>query len=405
MASSIETGSAISLPRRPPEACKILVVDDEPKVIEVIAYHLRHDGYQIVSAPDGKRALDCIASDPPDLVITDVMMPDVDGVELCRRVKGDIKTHFIPVIIVTARGDRRVKLKSLGAGADDFVDKPVDAIELSARVRALLYTKQLHDELEAYRQDLEKRVDERTAELKAAYERLKELDKLKANFIGSASHELRTPLHQARSAVFLLGEKGLSPRERRTALDAADGALEALAQLVDDILVLSVYDVPQIEVSSASELIDAAIRGLHSPTKRRRARIETNIPADLPLVSVDRRGMTRVLYHLTDNGVKFSGGKPVVVSAEVVDEGVRISIKDKGIGFSEEQRKQLSELLYQADTSVTRRYGGLGIGLTLSRLVLGAHGIEIRIEGKKGKGTIVSFILPFAKTENKRTGD
>lgn len=397
MMTSTETKLAVTLPRRSPGACKILIVDDEPKVIEVISYHLERDGYQVISASDGEQALGCIASDAPDLIITDVMMPKIDGIQLCRRVKEDVGTHFIPVIMVTARGSRQTRLQGIEVGADDFVDKPVDSIELSIRVRSLLYTKQLHDELEAYRLDLEKRVVERTAELQGAYEQLKELDQLKGDFVGNVSHELRTPLHQARSALFLLGEKGLSSKDRETALDLAEGALDALSQLIDDILALSTYDEPQKELTSISEIVEASIKGLCNLPKRRHSKIETDIPADLPLVFVDRRGMIRVLHHLMDNGIKFSDGKPIVVKSQRATEGVRISVKDEGIGISKEERRGLVELLYQADTSVTRRYGGLGLGLTLSRLVLGAHDIDLDIKSKKGKGTTVSFTLPISE--------
>lgn len=389
---------AVTLPRRPPEAFKILIVDDEPKVIEVIAYHLEREGYQVISAVEGRQALTRVATDAPDLIITDVMMPDVDGIELCRRIKEDPKTHFIPVIMVTARGNRQTRLNGISVGADDFVDKPVDAIELSIRVRALLYTKQLHDEIEAHRGDLERRVEERTAELKEAYERLKELDQLKADFIGNASHELRTPLHQARSAVLLLREEGLSDREKGTALDLAEGALEALSQLVDDILALSTYGAPRPTPTSITELVEASVKVLRKLPKRRDAKIEVEISANLPLVSVDRRGLIRVLHHLVDNGIKFSDGKPVTILACVVEEGVQVSVRDKGIGISKEQQRKLSEPLYQVDTSVTRRYSGLGIGLTLGRLILGMHGIELDVDSTEGKGTTVSFVLPLAST-------
>ena len=401
MVTSPEVGSPIKFPRRAPGECKILIADDEPKVIEVMAYHLERDGYQVISALDGKQALDRLAAESADLVITDVMMPNVDGIELCRRVKENLTTHFIPVIMVTARGSRQTRLEGLGAGADDFIDKPVDALELSTRVRALLYTKQLHDELEANRRDLERRVVARTAELNKAYERLKDLDRLKADFIGNVSHEFRTPLHQARTAIYLLGEKGLAAKERETTLGLAAGALEALSQFVDDILVLGTYGEPRAESTSIAEIIEASIKGLRSLPKRRDAKIEKNIPSDLPLVAVDRRGMTRVLHHLVDNGIKFSDGKPVLITAKAAKDGIRVSVKDEGIGISKEQQRRLSELLYQADTGITRRYGGLGVGLTLSRLVLGAHGAEISIESDMGKGTTISFTLPLAEVEEK----
>lgn len=397
MAASLERKLTSSLPRRPPEACKILVVDDEPNVIEVISFHLERDGYQIIAAGDGKRALEFVALKAPDLIITDVMMPEVDGIELCRRIKGDPTTHFIPIIIFTARGDRKLRLEGIGAGADDFLDKPVDPLELSTRVRALLYTKQLHDELESHRQDLEKRVEERTAELKTAYERLKELDQLKADFIGSVSHELRTPLHQARTSVALLGED-LSPEKRVTVLEAATGAMDTLIQMIEDILALGAPTAPQIEPVSVAELIEEAIKGLRALPKRRDAKIKVNLPENLPDVLVERHGLTRVLHHLIDNGIKFSEGKEVCVSARKTKEGIEISIQDWGIGISEDQQRHLFEPFYQGASGVTRRYSGLGLGLTFVGLILDAHGIELEIASQEGKGTAVSLTLPLTKS-------
>jgi len=125
---------------------KILVVDDEPFNVELMEALLAVE-YDVIPAYSGEEALDKLASDPPDLILLDIMMPNMNGYEVCKIIKDDEKTQFIPVVMVTALSERDDRIKGIEAGADDFLTKPVDKIELPTRVRSLLKVKQLHDSL------------------------------------------------------------------------------------------------------------------------------------------------------------------------------------------------------------------------------------------------------------------
>jgi two-component system, cell cycle response regulator len=135
---------------------RILVVDDNRDNVEIIATRLRFRGYRIDEAGDGRQALDMVRHDPPDLILLDVMLPDIDGYEIARRIKGDPNSPFIPIILVTARDTTQDKVMGLDAGADDYLTKPINFPELEARVRSMLRIKRLQDELEEKNRELER---------------------------------------------------------------------------------------------------------------------------------------------------------------------------------------------------------------------------------------------------------
>ncbi len=135
---------------------RILVVDDNRDNVEIIATRLRFRGYQIDEASDGAEALALIKEAPPDLILLDVMLPDIDGYEISRRIKGDESLPFIPIILVTARDTTQDKVAGLDAGADDYLTKPIDFPELEARVRSMLRIKRLQDEIERQNRELER---------------------------------------------------------------------------------------------------------------------------------------------------------------------------------------------------------------------------------------------------------
>ena len=148
---------------------KILIVDDEELNRELLTVMLEHEGYNIKTASDGESALKSVMLDPPDLILLDVMMPNMDGNEVVNTLKGDLNTKSIPVIMVTALDNKEAKLAALKSGAEDFLTKPVDRAELLLRVRNMLRLKSYNDLLSNYNEALEAKVEVRTAELETAY--------------------------------------------------------------------------------------------------------------------------------------------------------------------------------------------------------------------------------------------
>jgi signal transduction histidine kinase len=381
------------VPLRPPEECRILIVDDEPSVVEIISFFLDKQGYQTFSAANGREALDLVRQDKPDVVVMDVNMPEMDGVEACRRIKKSPKTHFLPVILVTAKGDTSTRIQGKDAGADDYLDKPVNELELTTRVRTLLRGALLYEQVEASNRELEQRVVERTVELREAYERLKALERAKSDIITNVSHELRTPLQHIRSSVALLTSGGLPQTQTDILRDTVDSAVESLVYLVEDMINLGDGNTLRIADVMMPHIVKQAVSQCRAAHTNRADNILIQMEDDLPPIHGDARALTRVIYHLLDNALKFSEeGSQVVVSAErTPDDNVRVTVQDHGIGITVGQREQVFEAFFQVDRSSTRRYQGIGLGLALVQLILEGHGVEAHLESEEEQGTTIWF--------------
>lgn len=390
-------------PTRPPSETKILVVDDEASNLEVIGEFLRLEGYQVLTAVDGEQALERVEANQPDLVLLDILMPRLDGYEVCRRLKNSPQTVFTPVVMITALKGTDEKIRGVEVGADDFLTKPFNHLELVTRVKSLLRVKFLNDAIDAYNRQLEQRVAERTAQLQRALEDLQELDRLKSEFIGNVSHELRTPLLHIKGYVALLADRTLGPlnAEQAKGVDTALQAVDTLERLVEDLIGFGAHTTGRLNFQAVhlAEVAELAVAMLGRAIARYGAAPRLDIPPGLPRVRADRQALARVLRHLLENGLKFSPDKPeVILLARPVNGGqrVRVSVVDHGIGVPPEQRARIFDVFYQVDGSITRRYGGAGMGLALVKLLVEGHGSRVHLESEPDKGSIFWFDLPAA---------
>ncbi len=379
----------------------VLIVDDEPRNLEVLAHILGTQGFHIVTAEDGEEALEKAHAEAPDVILLDVVMPHLDGFEVCRRLKADPATLYTPVALITALRGVRERTRGAEAGADEFISKPFDSIELITRVKSLARIKRLYDQLRAANHALEERVTERTAELQKALRELRELDRLKSEFIANVSHELRTPLLHVKGTVTLLADGALgelSPEQRR-GLRVAEEAAEQLERVVEDIIDFNeVHGRPlDLEPVPVSEVCQSAVQTLLPRAQRRNITVRLAVPPELPPVRADAAALTRVLRHLLDNAVKFSPKDGLVqVLAERRGDAVRLAVRDEGPGIPPDERDRIFTLFYQSDGSTTRRAGGMGLGLALVRKLLAAHATQVYLESDAGQGSTFYFDLPVA---------
>jgi signal transduction histidine kinase len=398
MAKTVAEQDEWFVPLRPPEECSILVVDDEPSIVEIITFFLEKQGYQTLSATNGQEALELVRQEKPDVVVMDIMMPEVDGVEACRRIKGATPTHHLPVILVTSKGDTARRIVGKEAGADDFLDKPVNELELAVRVRALLRSKLLYEQVAASNRDLERRVAERTAELQTAYEQLQELDRFKSDVISNVSHELRTPLQHIKSSVSLLAMGNLPEEQAESIKEMVDQAVNSMVRLVDDIINLGEGSALRLGAVVMLDVIAEAVNQNRTVHRIRAEDLIVEIDDDLPPVQSDARALTRVIYHLLDNALKFSdeGTRVLLTARQTPDNTVRITVKDSGIGIPDDEHERVFEPFYQVDSSSTRRYSGAGMGLALVKLILDGHGTVAYLESKEDHGSTGGFDLNAA---------
>jgi signal transduction histidine kinase len=259
----------------------------------------------------------------------------------------------------------------------------------------------LNASLQEANRTLERRVTERTAELRRALERLTDINQIKANLISNISHELRTPLAHIKGYIDLIteGQLGDLNEEQSGALDVVQRATERLGSLIEDLIEFSTasrsgirLEVEQVDLPELyAEIIE------HSRKKAEKAGVNLmkTLESDLPLVQADRERLAWVLFQLIDNGIKFTpNGGSVEVKADRRDNEVIISIRDTGVGIPSDRAEEIFEPFHQLDGSPTRRYGGTGLGLALVKIILDSHDAELEVHTQEGQGSAFSFTLP-----------
>jgi signal transduction histidine kinase/BarA-like signal transduction histidine kinase len=343
---------------------------------------LRRAGYEVLEAASGAEALELVASRHPDLMLLDVKLPDANGRDICARVKGDPKSADVAVLQTSAlHVDMRDRVASLDAGADGYLVEPMEPEELLANVRALLRLKRAEQERAR------------------ALEALQDADRRKDDFLAMLAHELRNPLAPIRNAVEILRlSQDHDVRDR--ARDLVGRQVEHLARLVDDLLevsritrgkvVLQTRPVPLVTIVRSA--LDVARPLLDA---QRHELAATEVPGDV-WIDVDAVRMSQVLGNLLHNAAKFTpAGGRITVSARVRDDAIEIAVEDNGVGISADVLPHIFDLFAQADRSLDRSQGGLGIGLSLVKGLVEMHGGSVAATSAgAGAGSRFTLLLP-----------
>jgi signal transduction histidine kinase len=266
----------------------------------------------------------------------------------------------------------------------------------------------LRSALQAANRTLERRVQERTEELQKALERVSELNQLKANFISNISHELRTPLTHIKGYVELLITESLGPitEEQRHALTVSQQSANRLTNLVEDLIMISLASRGELSVKQEdvdiSRLANLAVKSYAEKALDRGINLHAVIDENIPNVLADSQKIAWVLAQLVDNAVKFTpSGGSVVVSIKCEGENlVIVTVTDTGIGIPSSRLEDIFEPFHQLDGSTTRKYGGTGLGLSLVRQIVEAHGSMLDVQSTEGRGSSFKFPL-LAVAESK----
>jgi signal transduction histidine kinase len=260
---------------------------------------------------------------------------------------------------------------------------------------------QLRNALQAANRTLERRVQERTAELEQALERVSELNQLKANFISNISHELRTPLTHIKGYVELLVSESLGPisDEQKYALQVSQQASSKLEGLIEDLIMVSLVSRGELTIKlediDIRRIASLAVKSSSGAAQHRGIDLKADIDDDMPFVQGDSQKIGWVLGQLIDNAIKFTskGGSVVVGLKREGENLVSVSVADTGIGIASDQLNDIFEPFHQVDGSSTRRYGGTGLGLSLVRQIVEAHGSMIEVQSVEGRGSLFKFPL------------
>ena len=388
---------------------KILAIDDTPANLLLLANALSRD-FIFQLATSGPSGLAMAEAGPPDLILLDVMMPEVDGFETCRRFKADPRLAGVPIIFITALTDSGSEMAGLQMGAADYITKPINVDVARQRIANLLEREVLRHSLEEERANLERLVAERTraleisnAELADAKYAAEAANRVKTHFLANISHELRTPLNVILGMNHLLRRK-LRDDDLCDKSDKLEGAGRQLIGMIDDILQLThaagTDTPPPVESFCPHDLI-ADVQAFHQKGAMAKGLlIRHEIDASVPPSIVGQPARVRqALKNLVGNAVKFSEQGDVHVRVQLLEsstEGMQmqISVRDHGIGIAASQLPGLLQAFTQADDSSTRQFGGLGVGLTVANRLVKLMGGHLAVESTPGQGSCFTLTFP-----------
>jgi signal transduction histidine kinase len=276
--------------------------------------------------------------------------------------------------------------------------KVIDRSSLDATITEQIL--QLRAALEKNNQELEHRVQERTAELRKALEKLSELSQLKSNFVSNISHELRTPLTHLMGYQELLTNQDLGPltEDQRNALAIMLRSSHRLGRLIEDLILFSAVESGEVDIHvhlfNLTELAQSMIRRTEEKAQEKLIHLEMTAPEKSLAVKADQEKIAWVIMQLLDNAIKFTPkGGQVTLELKISDNKAQIMITDTGIGIPEDKQVEIFEPFHQLDNSSTRRYGGTGIGLSLAQKIIEAHGSDLYVVSHPGQGSKFGFSL------------
>lgn len=387
------------------EEITILVVDDNTRNIQVIGQMLVSSGYKVSFATGGAEALEILkAENEFDLVLLDILMPGMDGFEVCRKMKENEISAGIPIIFLTAKSDKESVVKGLEMGANDYVIKPFNDDELLLRVKTQIDLLKQREKLEQVNQTLEQKVAEKTAEITKANQKLSLLEKAKSDFLTLISHELRTPLNIINGFTEIL-QNALQKTEHTEDINTLRDSTDRLVSLADTALLITeiqlgkyLLDFNSVNLDEICNEVPKEIR-INYPDKPFAFRIESG---DKPaFVLGDRDLISNIVQKITENSiVACEENCEISYRLRNVNGSILLDIIDNGPGFSKEDLEKLFELFSKNGPDYKR--GGFGLGLAAVKLVMELHSGSVTAENLPEGGARVTLAFKPIKANPKK---
>ncbi len=375
---------------------KILIVDDVSKNIQILGNILSQKEFQIAYAQSGEQALEICNHQEFDLILLDIMMPGMDGYEVCKRLKKDPKTNEIPIIFLTAKADMDSIIKGFETGGQDYITKPFNAAELLARVNNHLLIKSQRETLKSMNNHLEDLVKERTKDLEIANHQLSILDQAKSNFLSLISHEIRTPLNGVIGLTELLNQTNID-NDQKEYLDYLSKVSKRLVNFSDTALLITTLKIdryfPEKLPVSINNIINEVIKEYRKDDIKSNLNIDSDFGTEQILVKVDSELIKKCFQMIIENADRFAGeNSNLIISLQIEDNMVSVVFSDDGPGFSETALSGLFELFSSGDILHSE---GSGLGLAASKLILDAHegSIDVKNSDKGGAQVTVKLKL------------
>ncbi|MCP5503467.1 MAG: hybrid sensor histidine kinase/response regulator [Leptospiraceae bacterium] len=357
------------------EKASILVVDDVPRNIQVVGYLLQEKGYEIEFATSGEEALDWLSTKDFDLILLDIMMPGMDGFEVCRKLKDIERNHDIPVVFLTAKSDSDSIVKGFSVGGVDYITKPFLSEELIARVETHIRLR---------KQKIE----------------LAEINATKDKFFSIISHDLKNPFNAIIGFTdLLLNEyRSMSPEQLENYIHYIYQGAKTAFDLLNNLLVWSRSQTGRLEYKpwnfSLGDAVKEVLELYYDSTEKKNITLKNRIPKEVR-VYADREMVSTIIRNLVSNAIKFTPkGGEIYVDYKILDVNcLEVSVSDTGVGIAQDKINNIFRLDRGYSTRGTEKESGTGLGLILCKEFVRKHGGEMQIESKEGKGSIFRFTL------------
>jgi two-component system, sensor histidine kinase len=398
----------------------IMIVDDHPANLKVLEDILRKSGYQVRSFPRGRLALTAALRNPPDLILLDINMPELNGYEVCEQLKSTEALSDIPVIFLSALNDVEDRLGAFRSGGVDFISKPFQVEEVQARVETQLKLHALQLVLKQQNEHLEETVAARTRELLEVNEVLAHLSsslqvarrtaeiasQVKSEFLANMSHEFLTPLNAVIGLTDVVLDSELTV-DQREHLDLVKDSANSLVTVLSDILNIATIQAGkyflQPKEFSLREWMATTMKEFEAAARDKHLQLTWHIVPNVPLLLMgDSTCLRQILSKLVGNAIKFTAAGEVAVTVETTPQAPRIlsfHVRDTGIGVPVEKQRVIFEPFSQVDNSLRRKHGGTGLGLAICAQLIDIMGGRIWIDSDGRTGSTFHFTVRLEPVE------
>lgn len=368
----------------------VLIVDDIPKNLQILSNILNTEGYQISFAATGRQALAVCDATTPDLILLDIMMPEMDGFEVCKRLKADERTKHIPIIFITGKAETDDIVRGFNLGSVDYITKPFNSVELISRVRTHLELKLARDAMQEY-----------TKNLQLAQQELKQTIASKDKFFSIIAHDLRGPFSGFLGLSELLADEYdmLAKEEISTIATSMNKAAKRLFNFLENLLEWSRSQMGKIEYNPYTfklhDIVDRYVSLLQATAAEKEIAVYNEVPDDCNCFA-DTNMLGTVLRNLISNALKFTqpGGKVRIYSHTEDENFCAVLVSDTGVGMTDEAKSKVFSIDTKYTTPGTNNETGTGLGLVLCREFVEKQGGKISVESEVGKGATFMFTIP-----------
>lgn len=384
-------------------------IEDNLIIIKTLIEQYFEDAV-VLTALNGKDGIELVMKEKPDMVFLDIIMPEMDGFEVCNFIKMNEEIKDTPIIFVTAAiGDKELKIRALEEGAEGFLPKPIDVIELIAQIRAMRKISHANKAKKNEKERLANLVEQRTAELRKSQQIAEAAKQAQSKFLANMSHEIRTPLNGILGMIELTMQTELN-EEQYDNLSVAKASVDALATVINDILDYTKIEEGRLTITKRHldfKKLITVISKLYIPIATKKdLHFVSNIDSHIPdYIVSDEVRLMQILSNLLSNAIKFTKDGYVELRVEELEgandyKRIRFTVKDSGIGIPDDKKDLLFKRFSQIDDSTTKHYQGTGLGLVITKNLLELLDSQLDYKSVVNQGSEFWFDLEVETLSN-----